>query len=69
MDARRHRAAISEALRRSIVESRVSYSTLERKTGVTRASILGFVRGDQSLRLGKAGRLAEFFELELRTRA
>jgi hypothetical protein len=39
---------------------------LERETGVTRASIMRFVKGTQSLRLDKADRLAAFFGLELR---
>jgi hypothetical protein len=46
----------------------MSYKSLERKTGVTRACIMRFVRGDQSLRLDKADLLAEYFGLELRKR-
>ena len=57
---------VSETLRRSIEESGLSYVSLERETGVARASIMRFVRGDQSLRLDKADRLAEFFGLSLK---
>jgi plasmid maintenance system antidote protein VapI len=59
-------APISDLLRRSIAESGVPYKSLERETGVTRASIMRFVRGSQSLRLDMADRLAAYFGLELR---
>ena len=62
-------APISDALRRAVaraVESgRTNYKALERETGVTRASIMRFVRGTQSLHLGMADRLAAYFGLEL----
>jgi plasmid maintenance system antidote protein VapI len=61
---------ISDLLRRTIAESveagRANYKALERETGVTRASIMRFVRGSQSLRLDMADRLAAYFGLELR---
>jgi plasmid maintenance system antidote protein VapI len=63
-------APITDVLRRTIaraVESgRTNYLALERETGVTRASIMRFVRGTQSLHLGMADRLAAHFGLELR---
>jgi transcriptional regulator with XRE-family HTH domain len=59
-------APISDLLRRTIEASGLAYKTLERETGVTRASIMRFVRGSQSLRLDKADRLAGYFGLELR---
>ena len=59
---------LSDPLRRAIVESGDSLSALERATGVTRASIMRFVRGDQSLRLDKADQLAAYFGLELHKR-
>jgi plasmid maintenance system antidote protein VapI len=68
MNARHSESPISDLLRRTIVESGVSYNALQRETGVTRASIMRFVRGSQSLRLDRADRLAEFFGLELRKR-
>ena len=62
---------ISDLLRRTIraaVEAgRTNYKSLERETGVTRASIMRFVRGSQSLRLDMADKLAAFFGMELRT--
>jgi hypothetical protein len=45
---------------------RTNYKAPERETGVTRASIMRFVRGSQSLRLDMADRLAGRFGLELR---
>jgi integrase/transcriptional regulator with XRE-family HTH domain len=68
MDERQSKAPISDLLRQAIIESGVSYNALQRETGVTRASIMRFVRGSQSLRLDMADRLAEHFGLELRKR-
>jgi plasmid maintenance system antidote protein VapI len=65
MNARHQQASISEMLRRTIVNSGVSYNALQRDTGVTRASIMRFVEGRQSLRLDMADRLASFFGLTL----
>ena len=63
-------APISDLLRRTIAQAvesgRTNYKALERETGVTRASIMRFVRGTQSLHLGMADRLAAYFALELR---
>jgi plasmid maintenance system antidote protein VapI len=63
-------APISDLLRRTIAEAieggRTNYKALERETGVTRASIMRFVRGSQSLRLDMADRLAAYLNLNLR---
>jgi plasmid maintenance system antidote protein VapI len=59
-------APISNLLRRTIAESGIPLKRLERETGVTRASIMRFVRGAQSLRLDMADRLVAYFGLELR---
>jgi plasmid maintenance system antidote protein VapI len=65
-------APISDLLRRTIADAvgggRTSYKALERNTGVTRASIMRFVRGTNSLRLDKADRLAAYFGLELQAK-
>jgi plasmid maintenance system antidote protein VapI len=65
-------APISDVLRRTITQAvqsgRTNYKALERETGVTRASIMRFVRGTQSLRLDRADQLAAYFGLELRAR-
>ena len=65
-------APISDLLRRTILraveQGRTNYKALERETGLTRASIMRFVKGTQSLRLDMADRLAGHFGLELRTK-
>lgn len=43
-----------------------SLSAVERATGVKRQSMMKFVRGEQSLRLDMADRLAEHFGIECR---
>jgi plasmid maintenance system antidote protein VapI len=65
MDERIHESPISALLRRTISESGVSYNALQKETGVTRASIMRFVEGRQSLRLDMADRLAGYFGLAL----
>ena len=57
---------MSQALRKAIIESGLAHIALERATGVQRASIMRFVRGESSLRLDLADQLAMFFGLELR---
>jgi plasmid maintenance system antidote protein VapI len=62
-------APITELLLRTIrdaIESgRTNYKALERETGLSRASIMRFVAGKQSLRLDKADQLAGYFGLHL----
>lgn len=65
MNASQSSTAISDVLRRAIAESGIAYKALERETGVTRASVMRFVRGDQSLRLDMADRLAAYLGLSL----
>ena len=65
MNERQSQSPISDLLRQAIVESGVSYNALQRETGVTRASIMRFVEGRQSLRLDMADRLAAHFGLAL----
>lgn len=64
----RPKESITEVLKRAIVESGMAHIAIERETGVQRASIMRFLRGEQSLRLDMADRLADFFGLELRPR-
>ena len=56
---------ISDVLRETIAESGVPLLVLQRETGVTRASIMRFVRGERFLRLDMADRLAAYFGLVL----
>ena len=65
MNESRNHSSISDQLRRAIVESGESLNSLQKATGVPRASIMRFVRGDQSLRLDKADRLAEHLGLNI----
>jgi plasmid maintenance system antidote protein VapI len=69
---RTHAAPISDLLLRTVREAiesgQTNYKALERETGLTRASIMRFVAGKQSLRLDLADRLADCFGLELRKR-
>ena len=61
---------ISDLLRQTIKDAiangSTNYKTLERETGVTRASIMRFVKGTQFLRLDIADKLAAHFGLALR---
>ena len=59
------RLTLTDALRRKIEESGLPFLTLEQQTGVLRQSLMKFVRGETTLRLDAADKLAEFFGLEL----
>src|SRR5262245_22305656 len=61
----RKRATISDVLKQAIRESGLAHIAIERATGVKRASIMRFLRGEQSLRLDMAGRLTDYFGLRL----
>lgn len=58
-------ATITDRLRQAIRESGLPMLTLATETGIQRASLIRFARGDQSLRLDIADRLAVYFGLEL----
>jgi len=60
------RRPITDALRKAIAESGMSFIGLERETGVLRQSLMKFARGEEVLRGDAYDRLAEFFGLELR---
>jgi|TARA_B100000809_G_scaffold245086_1_gene271700 plasmid maintenance system antidote protein VapI len=49
------------------VDSELPLLTLEQETGVKRQSIMRFLRGERSLRLDIADKLAAHFELELKS--
>ena len=59
---------MTDVLKNAIAESGMPLIALERETGVKRASIMRFLRGETSLRLDVADKLAVFFGLELRKR-
>ena len=68
MSKRKKPLTMTEVLRQAIVDSEIPMLRLSNETGVVRASLLRFVRGDQSLRLDMADKLAEYFGLELTKR-
>ena len=61
--ARRKTTTMTELLRKALAEAE-SLRAVERATGVKRQSMMKFLRGEQSLRLDKADRLAEHFGIE-----
>lgn len=63
--SKRRAKSISDVLRQAIADSGMTYSELERATGVARASIMRFMRGDRSLRLDIAEKLASHFMLKI----
>jgi plasmid maintenance system antidote protein VapI len=58
----------TDALRKAIAESGMAHIALERETGVKRQSIMKFMRGETSLRLDIADRLAAFFGLTVKAK-
>jgi plasmid maintenance system antidote protein VapI len=58
-------APITDLLRRTIADSGLPLLVIQRETGVQRASVMRFLRGEQSLRLDVADKLAAYFGLEL----
>ena len=56
---------MTAALRQAINDSDDSFHELERQTGIKRQSLMKFARGEQSLRLDLADKLAEYFGLEV----
>jgi hypothetical protein len=72
MNTNRQPSPITALLWRTVADAisqgRTNYLTLERETGVARASIRRFVNGERTLRLDMADRLATYFGLELRAK-
>jgi plasmid maintenance system antidote protein VapI len=62
----RQEPTMSDVLRKAIAESGMAHIAIERATGVKRASVMRFLRGETSLRLDVADRLAAYFGLGLR---
>jgi transcriptional regulator with XRE-family HTH domain len=56
---------MTDVLKKAIAETGVSHAELERETGVTRASIMRFMRGETSLRLDIADKLATYLDVEV----
>ncbi len=60
---RKKQQTITQTLRDAINDSELSFAALERETGVVRQSLMKFARGERSLRLDMADKLAEYFGL------
>jgi len=58
---------ITDLLRQAINESGIPFLTLEQETGVIRQSLMKFARGERTIHLDAADKLATYFGLELRT--
>jgi transcriptional regulator with XRE-family HTH domain len=54
---------MKEALKRAIESSGLTFKALERETGVTRQSLMAFMKGERTLRLDMADRVADYFGL------
>ena len=60
---------MSDVLRKALndaIEAGETFRSIERETGIVRQSLMPFARGEQSLRLDIADRLATYFGLELK---
>jgi predicted transcriptional regulator len=57
--------ALTAILRKAIIESGESLKGLSKATGIERMSLSRFADGQRSLRLDKAGILADYFGLRL----
>lgn len=57
---------LSSVLRSAILESGLPLQRIADATGVQRASLSRFVRGERTLRLDMADKLAHYFKLTLR---
>ena len=65
MTKHKSESPLTEPLRQAIADSGLPMLTLATKTGIIRGSLIRFARGDQSLRLDVADKLAAYFGLEL----
>lgn len=63
------RKTITDALRDAINESEIPSKTLARETGIPHPSIIRFRRGDQTIHLDAADKIAAYFNLELKPAA
>ena len=54
---------MADALKRAIESSGLPFLTLEQETGVTRQSLMAFMKDERTLRLDMADRVANYFKL------
>jgi len=65
MTKRKPKPPLTDPLRQAIVDSGLPLLRLANETGIARASLIRFVRGDTSIRLDIADKLAAYFGLKL----
>ena len=65
MSKHKPKAPLTDPLRQAIADSGLPLLRLANETGIARASLIRFTRGDTSIRLDIADRLAVYFGLEL----
>lgn len=65
MNKQKPKTPMTDPLRQAIADSGLPLLRLSKATGVQRTSLIRFVRGETSLHLDIADRLAEYFGLEL----
>ena len=65
MSKRKPKAPLTDPLRQAIADSGLPLLRLANETGIARASLIRFTRGETSIRLDIADRLATYFALEL----
>lgn len=65
MNKHKRESPITDPLRQAIRDSGLPMLRLSQETGIIRASLIRFARGDTSLRLDVADKLAAYFELKL----
>ena len=65
MTKRKTESPLTDPLRQAIADSGLPMLTIATETGIIRASLIRFARGDQSLRLDVADKLAAYFGLKL----
>ena len=64
----RGQKTMTEALKRAIEKSGLPLLTIEQETGVKRATVMRFMRGEADIRLETADRLAAYFDLTVSKR-
>jgi plasmid maintenance system antidote protein VapI len=65
MNKQKPKATMTDVLRQTIAESGIPLLRLSNDADVARASLIRFLRGETSLRLDVADKLAAYFGLEL----
>ncbi len=56
---------MTESLQQAIADSGLPFIELERQTGVLRQCLMKFARGETTIHLDSADKLAEFFGMEM----